>query len=176
MGGGKSAAAPQPRSRRGRAAAQEKCRQRAFRRASRAGLPRKTGRLAWRRRPFCGAKRPVWPGRPAHGATPWQPAGCTEGTDGETKSQKRPCHGGMATKQEVRRDTSMGIAADSTGFIPAGNPHSGMLPCFLGGLLWFLLRHISRAHISLRRVSRGMMTSSMSPRSAVRYGLENSSS
>lgn len=54
--------------------------------------------------------------------------------------------------------------------------YSGMLPCFFGGLLWFLLRHISRAHISLRRVSRGMMTSSMSPRSAVRYGLENSSS
>lgn len=176
MADGKSAAAPLPRSQHGRAGAQEKCRQRARRRASRAGLPRKTGRLAWLRRPFCGAKRPVWPGRPAHGATPWQPAGCTGTAGWRNKLTKTAMPRRHGHKKEVRRDTSMDIAADSTGFIPAGNPHSGMLPCFLGGLLWFLLRHISRAHISLRRVSRGMMTSSMSPRSAVRYGLENSSS
>lgn len=46
--------------------------------------------------------------------------------------------------------------------------YSGMLPCFFGGLLWFLLRAISSARISLIRVSRGMITSSTSPRSAAR--------
>lgn len=46
--------------------------------------------------------------------------------------------------------------------------YSGMLPCFFGGLLWFLLRAISSARISLLRVSRGMITSSTSPRSAAR--------
>ena len=38
--------------------------------------------------------------------------------------------------------------------------YKGMLPCFFGGLLWFLLRVISSALIRLARVSRGWMMSS----------------
>ena len=176
MADGKSAAAPQPRSRRGRAADTRKM-------PTKGAPPCLAGRIAPQDGPSGMAEEAVlWckTASLAGQAGTWRnplAASRLHGGDGWrnklTKTAMPRRHG---HKKEVRRDTSMGIAADSTGFIPAGHPHSGMLPCFLGGLLWFLLRHISRAHISLRRVSRGMMTSSMSPRSAVRYGLENSSS
>ena len=55
-----------------------------------------------------------------------------------------------------------------TVFMSYRKHQSGMLPCFLGGLLWFLLRDISSARINLARVSRGMMISSTRPRSAAR--------
>src|SRR5579864_2245543 len=45
-------------------------------------------------------------------------------------------------------------------------PHSGMLPCFLGGFLSRFPSSISRASISFLRVSRGRMTASTYPRSA----------
>ena len=48
-----------------------------------------------------------------------------------------------------------------------------MLPCFLGGFLSRLLSRLASAVISLRRVSRGWMTSSTKPRSAAMYGLAN---
>ena len=38
--------------------------------------------------------------------------------------------------------------------------HSGMLPCFLGGSSWRLVRSISSARITLGRVSSGRITSS----------------
>ena len=39
--------------------------------------------------------------------------------------------------------------------------YNGMLPCFLAGLLYFLVRSCSRARITRKRVLRGSITSSM---------------
>ena len=51
--------------------------------------------------------------------------------------------------------------------------YNGMLPCFLGGLRSRLVSSAPSAAISLARVCRGKMTSSMKPRSAATYGLAN---
>src|SRR5688500_8842705 len=51
--------------------------------------------------------------------------------------------------------------------------HRGMLPCFLGGLRSRLVSNAASAALTLARVSRGWMTSSMNPRSAATYGLAN---
>src|SRR5207248_7435528 len=50
---------------------------------------------------------------------------------------------------------------------------SGIFPCFFGGFLSRLFSRLRSAVISLRRVSRGWMTSSMNPRPAAIYGFAN---
>ena len=177
MGGGKSAAVPQPRSQRGRAAGTRKM-------LTRSGRPRHAGRIAPQ----------YWPPGEAGEAIPQSETACFAGPFNTKRNSLaaswlrrssrlankiyKNCHATAAWPQNKKSAATPPWASRRTlsVIMSAGNPYSGMLPCFFGGLLWFLLRHISRAHISLRRVSRGMMTSSMSPRSAVRYGLENSSS
>src|SRR3954447_7846784 len=54
-----------------------------------------------------------------------------------------------------------------------GRVYSGMLPCFFGGFLSRLFSRFFNAVISLRRVSRGRMTSSTKPRDAAMYGFAN---
>ena len=137
--------------------------------AKRAVRASRTARLAGLSGPFCSAVTPIRQHAVCQAVAPTGPHGnklrqnqspatCPSHYNTGRPATLRRWHGGPCTS------------------ICRRSCYSGMLPCFFGGLLWFLLRHISRAHISLRRVSRGMMTSSMSPRSAVRYGLENSSS
>jgi len=48
-----------------------------------------------------------------------------------------------------------------------------MLPCFFGGFRSRLVSSAASAEISLRRVIRGGITSSMNPRAAATYGLAN---
>jgi hypothetical protein len=57
-----------------------------------------------------------------------------------------------------------------------GRGHSGMFPCFFGGLVSRLSARSSRAAISRGRVSDGRMTSSTYPRAAAMYGFANRSS
>lgn len=51
--------------------------------------------------------------------------------------------------------------------------YNGIFPCFLGGLVFRLFCVISNACISLKRVWRGKITSSIYPCSAALYGLAN---
>jgi hypothetical protein len=51
--------------------------------------------------------------------------------------------------------------------------HNGMFPCFLGGLVSFLLLSISKARIRRGRVLFGSITSSTYPRAAATNGLAN---
>src|SRR5687767_2802083 len=51
--------------------------------------------------------------------------------------------------------------------------HSGMLPCFFGGLRSRFVSNADSAAITFARVWLGRITSSMKPRSAATYGLAN---
>src|SRR5687767_135191 len=51
--------------------------------------------------------------------------------------------------------------------------HSGMLPCFFGGLRSRFVSNAESAAITFARVWLGRITSSMKPRSAATYGLAN---
>ena len=134
------------------------------------------GGIASQKRPFGLAEQPVSQGQTARFASP-------NGTNRNplaarrlhnTASKRKHFYKSHAPKawpqckKTPAANPQLVLAAGAIMHILQGRPYSGMLPCFLGGLLWFLLRHISKARISLRRVSRGIITSSISPRSAVR--------
>jgi hypothetical protein len=65
----------------------------------------------------------------------------------------------------------------STDPILIAPPHSGMLSCFFHGIFGFLLRRHRKGPAHPHpRAERGMITSSMNPRSAATNGLANRSS
>src|SRR5690554_2399927 len=64
-----------------------------------------------------------------------------------------------------------GASRDHSDVVNLRHRHSGMFPCFLGGVATLLVRSARSAFVTATRVAAGSMTPSSSPRSAARKGL-----